>query len=256
MQKELSEMFLERLQSEMEKRDQIPADLSKSAQIPYPTIRGWLKKGRLPDCKSLSALADYYGVSTDYLLGRIDQKKHDLEALYGALGLSEDAIISLQRFKQTDRMLGIELTPGRLKCKALSRALASRAFLEVVSLIMMLETGKRGYYEGTVHSRGSDFYTAELSPDSFAAVLYHRLQLTLQQLRTGESPEEYAPAAERGEAETKRLMETGEADPLVRWEAEKRRLKEKCMEDIASIDRMIKAETKEREKNDKKARQQ
>lgn len=211
----LQQIFAERLQYEMDQRDHSLADLSLGSGIPYSTIVGWLKKKRLPDSKNLSLLADFYGVSTDYLLGRIDEKSHDLAALYDSLGLSQEAVKSLQQFKQGDKLEGVNLVPGKIKCKALSEALASQSFLGVVASIMLLEKGKPGFYEGAVHAKGGDFYNVELSPDSMEALLCHRLQLTLNKIRTSQEPPEYAPAVERASkpvkdslSPKKRLLET------------------------------------------------
>lgn len=54
---------------------------------------------RTPDAPNLCIIADYYGVSTDYLLGRVDAPNHDdYEALSRAAGLSKDAIDILESF--------------------------------------------------------------------------------------------------------------------------------------------------------------
>lgn len=44
-------------------------DLSKEAGIPYTTICGWMNAGRLPDYDTITKLAQYFHVSTDYILG-------------------------------------------------------------------------------------------------------------------------------------------------------------------------------------------
>ncbi|MCI9459040.1 MAG: helix-turn-helix transcriptional regulator [Clostridia bacterium] len=44
-------------------------ELSKEAQIPYTTICGWVN-GRLPDYNAIIKLADYFNVSTEYILCR------------------------------------------------------------------------------------------------------------------------------------------------------------------------------------------
>ena len=38
------------------------------------TVSRWEKGNRLPDIPALLALADYFDVSTDYLLGRTDEE--------------------------------------------------------------------------------------------------------------------------------------------------------------------------------------
>ncbi len=45
---------------------------SKIIKLPRTTINSWLLKTRSPKIDNLCALADFFGVSVDYLLGRED----------------------------------------------------------------------------------------------------------------------------------------------------------------------------------------
>ena len=47
-------------------------DLSVKADIPQTTISGWLRAGRLPDYNALIKLSTFFGVSSDFLLGKED----------------------------------------------------------------------------------------------------------------------------------------------------------------------------------------
>ena len=40
------------------------------------TVSVWKTKGTFPQIAQLEKIADYFGVSTDYLLGKTSQKKH------------------------------------------------------------------------------------------------------------------------------------------------------------------------------------
>lgn len=40
--------------------------------IPYPTVIGWTNQGRLPDFNAVKKLADFFGCSADFILGRND----------------------------------------------------------------------------------------------------------------------------------------------------------------------------------------
>ena len=246
MEYSIEEKFRERLCEQVEKSGLNLLEHSERSGIPYSTWQSWTSK-KLPGSHSLAQLADYLSVSTDYLLGRDSEKTHDLQALYTDLGLTEDAVKSLQRFKQDDRVVGLPLIPGRVKCKALSEVLASPQVLEVLTSIMLIKRGEPGYYEGATHTKDGTFYRADLSPDSMAALLYLRLQLTLQQLRTGEAPADYAPAKRRDEAEYLRMLETGETDQLVRWEADQKRDDEEYKQRKAERARMIGEERRRRQ---------
>lgn len=59
----------ERFYNECKKRGITPNSLAKELNISQPTMSGW-KKGSPPNSERLEAIADYFGVSTDYLLGR------------------------------------------------------------------------------------------------------------------------------------------------------------------------------------------
>ena len=62
-------IFAEILNDLLNEREKTIKDLSIEANIPYTTICGWLKAGRLPDYNALIKLAKYFEVSADYLLG-------------------------------------------------------------------------------------------------------------------------------------------------------------------------------------------
>lgn len=267
----LTEVFKERLTGLFKKSGKEDlTEFTEGSNIPYPTWQSWMSGSKLPGSAHLVKLADHLHVSTDYLLGRDTEKSPDLQALYLGLGLTEDAVESLQRFKKDDRVEGLPSKPGRVMCKALSKALASPDVLSGLASIMLLEQGEPGYYEGVTHDHfdptdpkseaackyaaklnRESFYHAELSPDSMAALLYLRLQLTLHQLRTGEAPPEFAPVKERDEAEWKKLVESGETDRLVRLNANLRRLKESFEKRKADLLKAINEEKESREEEER-----
>jgi len=48
--------------------------LAKHLGVGRPTIAGYETKGLQPNYETLSKIADYFKVSTDYLLGRVDER--------------------------------------------------------------------------------------------------------------------------------------------------------------------------------------
>lgn len=57
-------------------------ELSREAQIPYTTICGWAN-GRLPDYNAINKLADYFNVSTEYILCRENtHQENELSVLH------------------------------------------------------------------------------------------------------------------------------------------------------------------------------
>lgn len=76
----------------------------KQMNIPYQTFNKYLNA--ISDCSitNLSIIADYYGVSTDFLLGRTNTRSPntDIQAVCNTIGLSEKAIFLLQKWNQSN----------------------------------------------------------------------------------------------------------------------------------------------------------
>lgn len=64
--------FAERLQYLMLDRDVSSYKLAKSLDCTITTVTNWLRGESLPSAKKMQALAGYFGVSTDYLMGSDD----------------------------------------------------------------------------------------------------------------------------------------------------------------------------------------
>lgn len=69
---ELLEIFSDRLKDLMDARKLNIKDMSREINIPRSTINSWTLKKRSPRIDYLNILADFFGVTTDYLLGRED----------------------------------------------------------------------------------------------------------------------------------------------------------------------------------------
>lgn len=64
--------FTDRLQALKVERNLLQKDIAQAAEISLRTYQRYESGERLPDTNVLSKLADYFNVSTDYLLGRSD----------------------------------------------------------------------------------------------------------------------------------------------------------------------------------------
>lgn len=64
------------------------------------TYRSWEKGETRPDTYNLIALSELYHVSTDYLLGLIEEKDHDIKFIHEYTGLSESTISVLKDIPQ------------------------------------------------------------------------------------------------------------------------------------------------------------
>lgn len=60
------------------------------------TVVDWEADTVQPDTDNLIKLADFFGVSVDYLLCRIDEKNHDLKFVCEYTGLSEESVLVLR----------------------------------------------------------------------------------------------------------------------------------------------------------------
>ena len=70
MKEKIQAVFAERLRELMQEKSLSQSALSVDTAIPVTSINGWLLQKRTIQIDALCKLADYFGVSVDYLLGR------------------------------------------------------------------------------------------------------------------------------------------------------------------------------------------
>ena len=81
----------------MNERNINQRQLSNTANIPTTTISGWLNANRLPDYNALIKLADFFGCTTDYLLGREDDYGIITAGQTTVLTKDEEELLSVYR---------------------------------------------------------------------------------------------------------------------------------------------------------------
>lgn len=64
--------FKERLKELRNEKGLTQLQLASKLKVDFRTISNWENGVRKPDIEALVTIADYFDVSTDYLLGRID----------------------------------------------------------------------------------------------------------------------------------------------------------------------------------------
>lgn len=74
--------FSNRLISLRKERGMTQEELAKVLQKKRSTVSGYETEGKEPDIESLCFLAQYFGVSTDYLLGYSDERNHVEEVFF------------------------------------------------------------------------------------------------------------------------------------------------------------------------------
>lgn len=86
--------FAERLSDLMKNKGITQDMLSKYCYVTRQSVGKWVTGQSTPDIDNLAKIADYFDVSTDYLVGRNDYKTTNkaTKELCATLGLSEDAI--------------------------------------------------------------------------------------------------------------------------------------------------------------------
>lgn len=88
--------FPEILTNLMLERKITPYRIWKDTNIPQAMIGRWKKGGQTPSIEKLAVLADYFGVTTDFLLGKTENKKSPAEA-EGKDAIDDDLIVLARR---------------------------------------------------------------------------------------------------------------------------------------------------------------
>lgn len=99
-------MFWENFIRLCNERNAKPNNVAKALGIPSGSVTDW-KNGRTPRSTTTQKIADYFGVSIDYLLGKTDQKEKPAEDG----GLGENIVRFLGR---DGKVLEKKLTPELL----------------------------------------------------------------------------------------------------------------------------------------------
>lgn len=68
----IKDIFCQRLRALRDKQTLFQMDLANDLGVSKQTLSAWETGTREPNMAALYALADYFDVSTDYLLGRTD----------------------------------------------------------------------------------------------------------------------------------------------------------------------------------------
>lgn len=94
-------LFSERLRALIDERRMTQKQLAFELRIPVSTLGGYVQGTSEPDFATLKVIANYFGVTTDYLLGHPtadtkDSKEEDLLRIYRTLSL-EDRVVYLEQ---------------------------------------------------------------------------------------------------------------------------------------------------------------
>lgn len=100
-------MFLKIFTQLKRERDINDRQFALTSNIPYSTVRGWTYQKKLPDLEGLIKIADYFEVSTDYLLGR----SNDVGIIETNANLTQDqqellSLYNKMSFQDKNQLLG------------------------------------------------------------------------------------------------------------------------------------------------------
>lgn len=107
---DINKYFIDNLKQLRWENNLTQKELAEKVGISKSSIGFYENGDRIPDINTLSALADFFNVSTDYLLGRTDVKSMDLDTriISEKTGLSEDVLSKIICSINTDKPIYVE----------------------------------------------------------------------------------------------------------------------------------------------------
>lgn len=107
--------FYDRLKTLADEKSKSFNQIEKELNYPRNALNDY-KKGKNPSAKRTAEIAEYFGVSTDYLLGREENKPEEtLDEVMDAYGFSDTL---KQSIKSTENYSGKPLTEENYKAMA------------------------------------------------------------------------------------------------------------------------------------------
>ena len=93
--------FGERLKQLRREKNLTQEQLAEVFGVARNSIFSYETGRRIPDIEVLKSYAEYFGVTSDYLLGLSDNRTPETAAIGGKLGLSDEAILKLKDYAET-----------------------------------------------------------------------------------------------------------------------------------------------------------
>lgn len=127
--------FKDRLRQLREEHGITQKDCAKELGVEYANYNKW-ENGKSPNFETICVIADYFNVSTDYLLGRSVAKNPENEDISKRIGLTDGAVYVLEEIKQN-----VILKNYDEYYQTLSALLEDNDFLEALKMIHHLRFG-------------------------------------------------------------------------------------------------------------------
>ena len=119
------------------------------------TYRSW-EQGSLPNTHDLIALANIFGVSTDYILGRTEFKRVEYKDVSKITGLSEDAIHAIIELQCADVVSALVTQPEFKEIASLLKRLLDKNGLDQTNT----KNHVTGIWERGMH--GNSYYSEDI----------------------------------------------------------------------------------------------
>lgn len=95
--------FGDRLQDlRKQKKIKTQEEFAAKLGVNLKSVQNWEQGRKLPQTEHLFKICDVLDCDLDYLIGRLEYKKHDTKMISDYTGLSEDAVTALHLYKNAD----------------------------------------------------------------------------------------------------------------------------------------------------------
>lgn len=131
--------------------------LANEMKFTEKTYRSWEINNTLPNTGDLIELADFYDVSTDYILGITDYKHVEYEDISNLTGLSEEALQVLKKHSCADVVSAIITQPEFVELATLIKVLLDKEGLDKTNL----ENHTKGIWSRGI--KGEKYYSPDIS---------------------------------------------------------------------------------------------
>ncbi len=132
------DIFAERIALLRSEKGITQGTLAEAIGISRQSITLYENRTRVPDIEILSRFSDFFGVTSDYLLGLSDNRTNENAAIGDKLGLSDEAIQELQRYAKNVQETENISTTGMIQ-KHIAKAKYSRynGYLKTLNMLIL-----------------------------------------------------------------------------------------------------------------------
>lgn len=120
--------FASRLRELSEENHFSQAHIAKYVGCSYQAIGAYMRGESVPKITDASKIADLFGVSTDYLIGKADCVSIDAENIYKLCGLDDAAISQLKELK----LNSVHSSPDAMRIAIINDVITSPALLDAL----------------------------------------------------------------------------------------------------------------------------